>query len=124
MAEFDFEAALDLADAKEEDMRALFNAVDTNQSGSVEYDELLVMLEKMGLRDHDGFCERQFNLADADGDKLISFPEFISYHNGLLEYQHQKKENEKKMIKCAAKGKTEKVQELLQAGASVDAVNK
>jgi len=59
-------------------MRALFNSFDTDRSGFIDVDELQAALTKLEISMAREKLLAMVNEADKDGDKVISFDEFIS----------------------------------------------
>ncbi|KAL1514487.1 hypothetical protein AB1Y20_003586 [Prymnesium parvum] len=84
----------DLVVDQQEHMRnvmAIFNEYDKDGSGHLSFAELKDMVMTMGLAKSynvaeeqvEAFAVAQFRKADMNGDKLITFDEFVDYYNGL-----------------------------------------
>lgn len=77
------EDLLALAEQREASMRKAFKRYDTNNNGSIESDELALLLVDLGF--DDATCEAEFEKADKDGSLSITFDEFCMYYNTLLD---------------------------------------
>eukprot|EP01052_Picozoa_sp_SAG31_P026813 SAG31_NODE_2457_length_5661_cov_94.571557_6_plen_122_part_00 len=66
------ELIVDVALPPADKIREIFDALDTNNSGDLEKDELWLVLEKTG---HE-FAEQMIDMVDKDGDGVVNFAEF------------------------------------------------
>ena len=69
----------------EDELRAVFTEIDTDNSGDIDFEELKVALNGMsavgsGLTDAE--VKKMLNLGDTDGDARVSFEEFKKIVNG------------------------------------------
>jgi hypothetical protein len=83
-------AALQLAEEREAEMRGAFNRFDIDNSGTMDMDELLVLLDELGLleklrSDMEEFVCDMFVKYDTNSDGVLSFEEFIGVHNACLD---------------------------------------
>ena len=62
---------------EKQEMKELFNEIDTNKNGVLERNELQAMLEKFNLED--SFLDLCFFIVDENGDGFISFDEFTKF---------------------------------------------
>jgi Ca2+-binding EF-hand superfamily protein len=60
----------------DEQLRAAFDAYDTDKSGTVDVDELTMALQALNPSADEEFVKKMFAVADSDGDMEISFLEF------------------------------------------------
>ena len=60
----------------DEELRAVFGAIDTSGDGNVDRDELTTAIRKVNPKVDDETVERMLTFADADGDAEIDFDEF------------------------------------------------
>ena len=72
---------VDAAQAREDAIRVVFDRYDRDSNGVIEMTELVPMLRELGFVDADAASEMV--LADASGDGLIQWAEFVVYHNVL-----------------------------------------
>jgi Ca2+-binding EF-hand superfamily protein len=71
-----------MAEEREEHMRATFKRFDLDNSGSIDMDELLVLLDDLGLltrlrTDPEEFVRDMFVKYDANYDGVLSFDECV-----------------------------------------------
>jgi len=69
----------------EEDLRAVFELFDVDQSGEITMDEMGDAMEALGLDVSEGQVERIFASVDKDANGSIDFPEFCQVINGNLD---------------------------------------
>ena len=83
----------DLADGKakkparqytEEELRAAFEAIDTDKSGDVSFAELKIAIKAINPDADDAAIESMLNFADEDGDMEVSFEEFAMIMRGEM----------------------------------------
>ena len=60
----------------DEDLRAAFDAIDTDKSGDIDVDELRAALVEANLAQDDAILQRMLAFGDVDGDMEVSFEEF------------------------------------------------
>lgn len=84
---------IDVKDLKETELalRDIFNVYDVDQSGYLDMQEMIQVLEEAGLPDPhgDGFqtvIDSHMAFADADMDGRIDFQEFLCYTNAVIDY--------------------------------------
>mmetsp|Transcript_69204 Transcript_69204/g.122660 ORF Transcript_69204/g.122660 Transcript_69204/m.122660 type:complete len:256 (+) Transcript_69204:87-854(+) len=97
--------------SKRDQVKAVFEAWDTNDDGTISQDELKIALSMMGVKDDD--VAVAFKAADANHDKIIDYEEFISW---VYEDHH---EAIQKMVAGAKGIKKEATVEALEAAAHV-----
>ena len=73
------EAEEERAEGKLQELRRLFNEIDTDGSGAIDKDELRAMLIKLGKPSSDAMLERAMAAMDPDGDGEITFDEFKQF---------------------------------------------
>ena len=69
----------------EDELRAVFTEIDTDNSGDIDFEELKVALNGMsavGSAMSDAEVRKMLNLGDTDGDSRVSFEEFKKIVNG------------------------------------------
>ena len=69
----------------EDELRAVFTEIDTDNSGDIDLEELKVALNGMsavGSKMTDAEVRKMLNLGDTDGDSRVSFEEFKTIVNG------------------------------------------
>ena len=69
----------------EDELRAVFTEIDTDNSGDIDFEELKVALNGMssvGSAMSDAEVKKMLNLGDTDGDSQVSFEEFKKIVNG------------------------------------------
>ena len=69
----------------EDELRAVFTEIDTDNSGDIDFEELKVALNGMsavGSAMSDAEVKKMLNLGDTDGDSRVSFEEFKKIVNG------------------------------------------
>lgn len=69
----------------EDELRAVFMEIDTDNSGDIDLEELKVALNDMsavGSKMTDAEVKKMLNLGDTDGDSRVSFEEFKKIVNG------------------------------------------
>ena len=69
----------------EDELRAVFTEIDTDNSGDIDLEELKVALNGMsavGSKMTDAEVKKMLNLGDTDGDSRVSFEEFKKIVNG------------------------------------------
>jgi len=69
----------------EEDLQAVFELFDVEQSGEITMGEMGDAMEALGLDVSEGQVERIFASVDKDSDGTIDFPEFCQVINGNIE---------------------------------------
>eukprot|EP01046_Picozoa_sp_COSAG06_P063765 COSAG06_NODE_14950_length_1112_cov_1.215202_1_plen_285_part_10 len=75
--------------AETERLRALFNEMDTDNIGSLNPDEVKVLLENVGFKLNKKKLAKAFEVMDADGSGEIDFGEFIAWHDSLSEGERE-----------------------------------
>lgn len=83
-------AALQMAEEREARLRKSFKRFDLDNSGTIDMDELLVLLDDIGLwaklrSDPEDFVRDVFTKYDANSDGVLNFTEFINVHNAALD---------------------------------------
>lgn len=83
-------AALRLVEDREALIRKTFDKFDLDMSGSVDMDELMVLLDDLGMltrlrTDHEEFCRDMFVKYDTNYDGSLQFTEFIGLYNAALD---------------------------------------
>eukprot|EP00915_Cephaloidophora_sp_WS-2016_P000910 GHVH01001197.1.p1 GENE.GHVH01001197.1~~GHVH01001197.1.p1 ORF type:complete len:1016 (+),score=160.07 GHVH01001197.1:380-3049(+) len=68
-------------------IRAQWDICDVNNSGSICFFELLVLLKALNIHLDVGYIEFLFHFYDSDGSKVLSFPEFRSLMTKLFTHQ-------------------------------------
>uniref|UniRef100_A0AC35U5D5 Calmodulin n=1 Tax=Rhabditophanes sp. KR3021 TaxID=114890 RepID=A0AC35U5D5_9BILA len=68
----------EVAEIKDEDLRAIFKEFDLNGDGFIQKDELNQVMTKMGQAPTEEELLAMFNAADKDKDGNIDFTEFLS----------------------------------------------
>lgn len=71
------------ADNSNEDLKEAFDAIDTDGSGHINTDELLLMLWGIGQRVNEEQLCNAIKAADKDKSGQVSFPEFLELFKGL-----------------------------------------
>ena len=66
----------------EEELRAAFDAIDTNKSGNVSFTELKTAISAINPHADDTSIESMLAFADEDGDMEVSFEEFTKIMRG------------------------------------------
>ena len=66
----------------DEELRAAFDAIDTDKSGDIDIDELRAALAEANLAKDDAIVERMLAFGDVDGDMEVSFDEFKQIMTG------------------------------------------
>lgn len=61
------------------ELQAHFADIDTNGSGSIDYEEFSRLLRSMGLSRVDGIARLAFESMDKNDDSKIDFDEFCSW---------------------------------------------
>ena len=83
-------AALRLVEEREASIRKVFDKFDLDKSGSVDMDELMVVLEELGMliklrTDNEEFCRDMFVKYDTNYDGVLQFGEFLGLYNAALD---------------------------------------
>ena len=72
------------ADTREAEVRSIFKKYDIDQSDTIEEDELMALLDDLGLldgiEDRVSFVIKAFDFADENHDGVISFEEFKTFY--------------------------------------------
>lgn len=63
---------------KRQDLRRIFDAVDTDHSGSLDFEELCTCFERLGMNESKASMARLMNEIDTDGNGTIEFEEFAA----------------------------------------------
>uniref|UniRef100_A0A3Q2Z9T6 RAS and EF-hand domain containing n=1 Tax=Hippocampus comes TaxID=109280 RepID=A0A3Q2Z9T6_HIPCM len=84
-----------------ERLRALFDAYDTDQSGSIERDEFFTICTELQVSPSE--AERLFNRLDVDKDGTITLPEFISgfHERHRMDVEQEPRQEEDDEEPCA-----------------------
>ena len=82
--------AMRIAEEREAQMRATFSKFDLDQSGTVDMDELLVLLDDLRLMSRlksepQEFVRDMFLKFDANMDGVLGFDEFVGFYNAALD---------------------------------------
>lgn len=78
----------------EDELRAVFTEIDTDNSGDIDFEELKAALNGMsaiGSSMSDAEVKKMLNLGDTDGDARVSFDEFKQIVNGEVAPPKQKR---------------------------------
>lgn len=70
-------------DYTEEELRATFVSIDTDNSGDIDREELLEAIRAIKPDADDGAVEKMLSFGDADGDMAVSFEEFKKIMQGM-----------------------------------------
>jgi len=88
------ELALSKSLDKEISLRREFSKYDTDGSGFIEASEVKEIFKTLGVDAESGqegvfsaFWQEEMKRMDDDNDKLISFEEFVKYHNRIVDYE-------------------------------------
>uniref|UniRef100_A0A7S2N9P3 EF-hand domain-containing protein n=1 Tax=Haptolina brevifila TaxID=156173 RepID=A0A7S2N9P3_9EUKA len=81
-----YEEALRIAEARDRELREKFHRFDIDGSGTIEMEELLALMDDMGLLanlkcEPVDFAAEMFHKYDANQDGVLSFEEFKRFHN-------------------------------------------
>ena len=95
----DFEALIAEQEARRDEAWALFNRFDHDGSGSIDADELAQLLTLMNPDAANIAID--LGQTDQDGDGVLSFEEFVVYHNGLRD---RLREEKSRRARCADAG--------------------
>lgn len=60
----------------DEELRAVFDSIDTDKSGDIDLDELRQAVEKVSANADDESLRKMLEFGDSDGDAVVSFEEF------------------------------------------------
>ena len=82
-------AALRIVEDREAQIRGVFDRFDLDHSGTIDMDELIVILDDLGMlhklrSDPEEFVRDMFVKYDVNFDGVLSFAEFIGLHNAAL----------------------------------------
>jgi len=85
-----YEEALRIAEAREREVRSFFDKFDVDGSGTIDMEEILAIMEEMGLlknlkTDRITFCSEMFVKYDANDDGVLSFDEFKGFYNAAID---------------------------------------
>ena len=85
-----FIQAIKLVDEREAKLRQAFDKFDLDRSGTIDMEELLALLDDVGLMnrlqtDAEEFVRDMFMKYDANSDGVLSFSEFIGLHNSAID---------------------------------------
>ena len=83
-------AALRLVEDREASIRKVFDKFDLDKSGSIDMDELMVLLDDLGMliklrTDNEEFCRDMFIKYDTNYDGALQFGEFLGLYNAALD---------------------------------------
>jgi len=86
----DAATVLRIAEKREERLRAFFDLHDADKSNTMDDGEILAVMEDMGMlqklrSERVQFMCEMFLMCDANSDGVISFDEFITFHNEALD---------------------------------------
>merc|ERR1719464_1477037 len=70
-------------DHSNEELKEAFDAIDRDQSGYINSDELLLMLWGIGQRVNEEELVNAIKKADKDGNQRVNFNEFLELFKGL-----------------------------------------
>ena len=82
--------ALRMAEEREKYVMSVFNRFDLDSSGTIDMDELLVLLDELGMvsklkSDPEEFIRDMFVKFDTNYDGVLSWPEFVNLQNACLD---------------------------------------
>ena len=88
--------AIKIAEEREALVKSQFDKYDVDASGTIEMEELLSLLEDLGMTprlktDATEFCSNMFIKYDANDDGVLDFEEFKSLYNAAIDDSHGKK---------------------------------
>eukprot|EP00227_Mantoniella_beaufortii_P016321 CAMPEP_0197598238 /NCGR_PEP_ID=MMETSP1326-20131121/28930_1 /TAXON_ID=1155430 /ORGANISM="Genus nov. species nov., Strain RCC2288" /LENGTH=100 /DNA_ID=CAMNT_0043165019 /DNA_START=116 /DNA_END=415 /DNA_ORIENTATION=+ len=86
---------IDNAKSREADVYTKFQQYDADASGFIDEGELACLLDDLNMLTGDGakdqrFLEKQFIVADENGDGKISFEEFKVFYNAAIDLKQGK----------------------------------
>jgi len=95
-----YEEALRVAEAREREVRGFFDKFDVDSSGTIDMEEILAIMEEMGLlrnlkTDRITFCSEMFVKYDANDDGVLSFDEFKGFYNAAIDDSRGRKRQPK-----------------------------
>lgn len=62
----------------QDELRHVFDAVDTNHSGTLDFEELCACFDHLGMSESRASIARLMNEIDTDGDGAVGFEEFVA----------------------------------------------
>ena len=82
--------ALRMAEEREKYVMSVFNRFDLDGSGTIDMDELLVLLDELGMvsklkSDPEEFIRDMFVKYDTNFDGVLNWPEFVNLQNACLD---------------------------------------
>ena len=95
--------AIRIAEEREANVKAIFTRFDTDKSGTIDMEELLVLLDDLGLltklkTEPQEFAQDMFVKYDANGDGVLSFEEFKGLYNAAIDDSAGKRKKDAKPI--------------------------
>ena len=95
--------AIRIAEEREASVRQIFNKYDVDKSDTIDMDELLVLLDDLGLltklkTEPQEFATDMFVKYDANGDGVLSFEEFKGLYNAAIDDSTGKRKKDAKPV--------------------------
>lgn len=95
--------AIRIAEEREANVKAIFTRFDTDKSGTIDMEELLVLLDDLGLltklkTEPQEFAQDMFVKYDANGDGVLSFEEFKGLYNAAIDDSAGKRKKDAKPV--------------------------
>jgi len=84
--------------AEEEECHRLFDEIDRDKSGTIDEEELKVLLGKLGKNPTKEQVTQMMKRIDTDGNGLIAFEEFMEFWIGLVKSTKKKAEKKKQKV--------------------------
>ena len=69
--------------------RSVFNRLDKDNDGYLDFDELIIGLDLLGLDVDENNANIYFSMIDLNNDNLINFPEFEDFVDNYMKKENQ-----------------------------------
>eukprot|EP00873_Tetraselmis_striata_P007524 jgi/Tetstr1/427788/TSEL_017906.t1 len=79
-------AGVELSDAEVAEFREVFDLVDKDRGGTIQADEVLELMQMLGMKPSKADVERMISEIDEDGNGEVDFSEFLQLEEALTRY--------------------------------------
>ena len=124
-----YEEALRIAEERDAQLRAQFTRFDVDSSGTIDMEELLALMDELGLVaglkcDPVDFAKEMFEKYDANHDGVLDYEEFKRFHNAAKDNAAGRQNVRKSTISRTASGLDQKMLDARKAAAEEKARQK
>mmetsp|Transcript_13346 Transcript_13346/g.34272 ORF Transcript_13346/g.34272 Transcript_13346/m.34272 type:complete len:158 (-) Transcript_13346:62-535(-) len=85
-------AGVELSDAEVAEFREVFDLVDKDRGGTIQADEVLELMQMLGMKPSKADVERMISEIDEDGNGEVDFSEFLQVMAGPQNLPYDKRE--------------------------------